>query len=220
MPKALQQPPGGFHQLCDTQMATSIPQKINTPKPNLRSVGWGRYNLLSYTSFRSKPPRPMPSFFIWILDSSHLTPRARNFASRVAEGIVRGSGSKLRGSCSMEVEEEEEERSSSSSSSSSRKHMCKYNGRQEGQTLKLAKQSFSYECRLTESAISSQEYLPYVMWSAAWPRKRRVYPTLRHASSTSSPTWTPKVCKITALVAVIMGLGLLFYIRLGLRPEH
>ena len=32
-------------------------------------------------------------------------------------------------------------------------------------------------------------------------------------------TWTPKVCKIMALVAVILGLGLLFYILLGFRHE-
>ena len=30
-------------------------------------------------------------------------------------------------------------------------------------------------------------------------------------------TWTPKVCKIIAFVAVILGLGLLFYILLGFR---
>ena len=30
-------------------------------------------------------------------------------------------------------------------------------------------------------------------------------------------TWTPKVCKIMAFRAVIMGLGLLFYILLGFR---
>ena len=30
-------------------------------------------------------------------------------------------------------------------------------------------------------------------------------------------TWTPKVCKIMAFMAVIMGLGLLFYILLGFR---
>ena len=30
-------------------------------------------------------------------------------------------------------------------------------------------------------------------------------------------TWTPKVCKIMAFMAVIMGLGLLFYIPLGFR---
>ena len=29
--------------------------------------------------------------------------------------------------------------------------------------------------------------------------------------------WTPKVCKIMALMAIIMGLGLLFYILLGFR---
>ena len=29
--------------------------------------------------------------------------------------------------------------------------------------------------------------------------------------------WTPKVCKIVAFMAVIMGLGLLFYILLGFR---
>ena len=30
-------------------------------------------------------------------------------------------------------------------------------------------------------------------------------------------TWPPKVCKIIALMAVILGLGLLFYILLGFR---
>ena len=30
-------------------------------------------------------------------------------------------------------------------------------------------------------------------------------------------TWTPKVCKIMAFRAVIMGLGLLFYVLLGFR---
>ena len=30
-------------------------------------------------------------------------------------------------------------------------------------------------------------------------------------------TWTPKMCKIMAFMAVIMGLGLLFYILLGFR---
>ena len=30
-------------------------------------------------------------------------------------------------------------------------------------------------------------------------------------------TWAPKVCRIMAFWAVIMGLGLLFYILLGLR---
>ena len=30
-------------------------------------------------------------------------------------------------------------------------------------------------------------------------------------------TWTPKVCRIMACVAIIMGLGLLFFMLLGLR---
>ena len=30
-------------------------------------------------------------------------------------------------------------------------------------------------------------------------------------------TWTPKVCKIMAFMAIIMGLGLTFYILLGFR---
>ena len=30
-------------------------------------------------------------------------------------------------------------------------------------------------------------------------------------------TWTPKVCKVMAFMAVIVGLGSLFYILLGLR---
>ena len=33
----------------------------------------------------------------------------------------------------------------------------------------------------------------------------------------NSNTWTPQVCKIMAFMAVIMGLGLLFYILLGFR---
>ena len=32
-----------------------------------------------------------------------------------------------------------------------------------------------------------------------------------------NPTWTPKVCKMMAFMAVTMGLGLLFYIFLGYR---
>ena len=38
-----------------------------------------------------------------------------------------------------------------------------------------------------------------------------------HSSQKSSDvgTWTPKVCKIMALMAIIMGLGLLVYILLG-----
>ena len=31
------------------------------------------------------------------------------------------------------------------------------------------------------------------------------------------PTWTPKVCKMMAFMAIIMGLGLLFYILFGFR---
>ena len=31
-------------------------------------------------------------------------------------------------------------------------------------------------------------------------------------------TWTPQVCKIMAYMAVVLGLGLLFYILLGLDP--
>ena len=30
-------------------------------------------------------------------------------------------------------------------------------------------------------------------------------------------TWTPKVCKVMAFMAIIRGLGLLFYILLGFR---
>ena len=35
--------------------------------------------------------------------------------------------------------------------------------------------------------------------------------------SALDPTWTPKVCKIMAFMAIIWGLGLLFYILLGFR---
>ena len=45
-----------------------------------------------------------------------------------------------------------------------------------------------------------------------------------HSTTASDPwlhpeasTWTPKACKIMAFMAIIMGLGLLFYILLGLR---
>ena len=34
---------------------------------------------------------------------------------------------------------------------------------------------------------------------------------------TLKPTWTPRVCKIVAFMAVITGLGPLFYILLGFR---
>ena len=37
------------------------------------------------------------------------------------------------------------------------------------------------------------------------------------AGSLKGCTWTPKVCKIMAFRAVIMGLGLLFYILWGFR---
>ena len=33
-------------------------------------------------------------------------------------------------------------------------------------------------------------------------------------------SWTPKVCKIMAFMAIIMGLGLVFYILLGFRISH
>ena len=32
-----------------------------------------------------------------------------------------------------------------------------------------------------------------------------------------TPTWTPKVCRIMAFMAIMRGLGLLFYILLGFR---
>ena len=40
---------------------------------------------------------------------------------------------------------------------------------------------------------------------------------LRTQTLKPEPTWTPKVCKIVAFMAVIMGSGLLFYILLGFR---
>ena len=48
-------------------------------------------------------------------------------------------------------------------------------------------------------------------------RKRNEGQVPKTRTSALNPTWTPKVCKIMAFVAVIMGLGLLFYILLGLR---
>ena len=41
--------------------------------------------------------------------------------------------------------------------------------------------------------------------------------TLENGASTNLTTWTPKVCKIMAFIAVIMGLRLLFYILWGFR---
>ena len=38
-----------------------------------------------------------------------------------------------------------------------------------------------------------------------------------HVAFMWRPTWAPKVCKIMAFMAIIMGLGLLFYILLGFR---
>ena len=40
---------------------------------------------------------------------------------------------------------------------------------------------------------------------------------LRVQGSWFAATWTPKVCKIIAVRAIIMGFGLLFYILLGCR---
>ena len=36
-------------------------------------------------------------------------------------------------------------------------------------------------------------------------------------NATKKETWAPKVCNIMAFMAIIMGLGLLFYILLGFR---
>ena len=44
--------------------------------------------------------------------------------------------------------------------------------------------------------------------TALQPNPENLYP--------KKPTWTPKVCKIMAFMASIMGLGLIFYILLGL----
>ena len=38
-----------------------------------------------------------------------------------------------------------------------------------------------------------------------------------HARLGVGPTWTPKVCRTMAFWAILMGLGLLFYIPLGFR---
>ena len=40
---------------------------------------------------------------------------------------------------------------------------------------------------------------------------------IRPKLSILSPTWTPEVCEIMAVMALIMGLGLFFYILLGSR---
>ena len=38
-----------------------------------------------------------------------------------------------------------------------------------------------------------------------------------HVCLEEGSTWTPKVCKIMAFMAIIMGLGPLFYLLLGFR---
>ena len=38
-----------------------------------------------------------------------------------------------------------------------------------------------------------------------------------NAPKLSNPTWTPKVCKIITFIAIIINLGLLFYILLGFK---
>ena len=45
------------------------------------------------------------------------------------------------------------------------------------------------------------------------------HPSIKHESHgiLQSSTWTPKVGKIMAFMAIVMGLGLLFYILLGFR---
>ena len=40
---------------------------------------------------------------------------------------------------------------------------------------------------------------------------------VRYKPANLGGTWTPKVCKIMAFMAITMGLGLLFYILLGFR---
>ena len=48
-------------------------------------------------------------------------------------------------------------------------------------------------------------------------RSARVFKASRTIISGFGTSWTPKVCKIMAFMAVIMGLGLLFYILWGFR---
>ena len=59
-----------------------------------------------------------------------------------------------------------------------------------------------------------------IAFSLDFPSVQRKILTLTHVrscrnSSIESTTWTPKVYKIMALMAIIMGLGLLFYILWG-----
>ena len=56
------------------------------------------------------------------------------------------------------------------------------------------------------------------MFAADFKSKRKISVSPRlDAWDVMVITWTPKVCKIMAFMAVIMGLGLLFYILLGSR---
>ena len=55
------------------------------------------------------------------------------------------------------------------------------------------------------------------VWEAGVPRDSLCNPHLEALSGFLNPARTPKVCKIMAFMAVIMGLGLLFYIVLGSR---
>ena len=79
--------------------------------------------------------------------------------------------------------------------------------------------------------LNQEVALYFVALSAAAPTKAAPHNRAKTtaATSTAKPasrammsitienTWAPKVCKIMAFMAIIMGLGLLFYIHLGFR---
>ena len=67
-------------------------------------------------------------------------------------------------------------------------------------------------CKIANSYTSAERFPNMTLILANWISIRNTILAL-----SLGPTWTPKVCKIMAFMAIIMGLGLLFYILLGFR---
>ena len=65
----------------------------------------------------------------------------------------------------------------------------------------------------------NEEARPSVLCSsdADHPRVAKIPKEQLNGARDVAFTWTPKVCKIIAFMAIIMGLRLLFYVLLGFR---
>ena len=68
----------------------------------------------------------------------------------------------------------------------------------------------SFIPRIPQATIGETHNSPKVP-----PREVGGISVLTFGSYCQKTTWAPKVCKIMAFMAIIMGLGLLFYILLG-----